>query len=1255
MNKNCYRIVFNKVRGMLMAVAETTVGQAKASGTTPRGPDRIGASMWATLRPATFYVLATFSLIAWNVPHAQAQVVADPTAPVHQRPTTLSAANGVPLVNLQTPSAAGVSRNSYKQFDVQQQGVILNNSRTNAQTQLGGWVQGNPYLAAGTARVILNEVNSTNPSLLRGYVEVAGSRAQVVIANPAGISCDGCGFINADRSTLTTGTPILSGGSLEGYRVQDGTIIISGAGLDDSRTDYSEVIARSVQVNGGIWANELKVTTGANQVDTAHAHATPITGTGAAPAFGIDVAQLGGMYAGKITLVGTESGVGVRNAGNIGATAGDVIVTAYGRLENTRQIASVGSTRIDVADDIRNNGAIHAQAGINLRTPGALDNSGGLIRAGGTLSIDADHLSNANTQSIDQGIEGQSAHISARGIDNRLGTMRADSALTVTSHGTLDNTQGLISSVQTAAIQDADLFDKTLAIINTNGTLIANQMLNVDTFSLTGDGDVLSAGDLSVKLTEDYTHTGRLQATGNASLATTGVLTNQSTLLAAAALDLKAASVNNQTGGEIVGGEVNLIVTAPNTLINRGLIDGRDTFIETATLNNVGTGRIYGDHIAIRATTVNNEAESGAAPVIAARDRLDIGAQTINNGEGALIFTVGDIAIGGGLDTDKHAIGQAAAVNNTSATIEALGDLTIDAAALNNKRSAFSTTRVLSTELPAGLELLAYDPALEFFWDIVETAPVNWRNHVRDLYINHIDSIAGIDMSPNYRNELVALVDAQPLAVYQDSINVWNLLINKINNDHSEWIDAMAARLSGQTFPLRSYDQRCRDDECDYITYVTQRRTDYKDMVTSMSPSATIRAGGSGSLVVGALTNQYSTIETGDDLVLVGNTLLNEGAELYLQSDILSTGYTRHWVRSPQSPFSSASSTSRLLETIPAVISAGGALTGSFTGRIDNVAIRENSAPSSTTGTTVAALNVSDIGQAATGANNTLFGINTANGNRPLIETDPRFAGYRSWLSSDYMLQQLSLDPAGIHQRLGDGFYEQQLIREQVGQLTGRRFLDGYANDEAQYRALLDTGLLYAQEWDLVPGIGLSAAQMAQLTSDMVWLVEQTITLADGSQKTVLAPQVYVRVKESDLLTSGALIEANDLQLNATGNALNSGTITGRSIVRISADTIDILGGSMRAGDLLEVNATSDLNIVSSTNEIKMTQVGTQNRVTLNQLNSIAGLYVTNTDGILVASAGRDINLGAALITNHATSGQTVLSAGRDLNLGAVA
>jgi filamentous hemagglutinin len=216
-------------------------------------------------------MLCTAGLAALLAHSASAQIVADPNAPGNQRPTILGTASGLPQVNIQTPSAAGVSRNTYSQFDVSAQGAILNNSRTNTSTQLGGYVQGNPWLATGSARVILNEVNSSSASQLKGFVEVAGQRAEVIIANPAGIAVSGGGFINASAVTLTTGTPVMNAGSLESYRVRGGSVSIDGAGLDTSSADYTNILARAAQVNAGIWAKDLKVATGANDISASSA------------------------------------------------------------------------------------------------------------------------------------------------------------------------------------------------------------------------------------------------------------------------------------------------------------------------------------------------------------------------------------------------------------------------------------------------------------------------------------------------------------------------------------------------------------------------------------------------------------------------------------------------------------------------------------------------------------------------------------------------------------------------------------------------------------------------------------------------------------------------------------------------------------------------------------------------------------------------------------------------------------------------
>jgi filamentous hemagglutinin len=273
---------------------------------------------------------------------------------------------------------------------------------------------------------------------------------------------------------------------------------------------------------------------------------------------------------------------------------------------------------------------------------------------------------------------------------------------------------------------------------------------------------------------------------------------------------------------------------------------------------------------------------------------------------------------------------------------------------------------------------------------------------------------------------------------------------------------------------------------------------------------------------------------------------------------------------------------------------------------------------------------------------------------------------------------------------LGDGFYEQRLIREQVAMLTGRRFLDGYSDDEQQYQQLMEDGALFAQAYELRPGIALSAEQMAQLTTDIVWLVEKTIMLADGQTIQALVPQVYVRVQDGDLSASGGLIAAdNSLELNISNDLNNFGTIAGRQIADISADNINNLGGRLR-GDDVTLTAARDINIIGGrvdagsrlaafagndifvesttrSQAVASSQVGSEptngigfkktfnkpqytvsSTNTRTNIDRVAGLYVSDSNGLLTASAGRDLILKAAGVDS---AGSAQLLAGNDVRL----
>lgn len=377
MNRHAHRIVFNHHRGQPMAVAETASSASKTAGARHEP---------ARSEPRGVFTLLAVSGVLAIAGGTQAQIVANSAAPGTQQATVLQSANGVPLVNIQTPNAAGVSMNRYSQFDVQAGGAILNNSRKETPTQLGGWVQGNPWLATGSANVIVNQVDSSKASLLNGYTEVAGQRAGVVVANPAGIAVNGGGFINASGVTLATGTPQFgAGGALAGYSVQGGQISVDGRGLDLSGTDYAQLLARAVDVNAGIWADNLRVVTGVNQVSADGQSVTAASGAtqGAAPSFAVDVGQLGGMYAGKIYLVGTEAGLGVNNAGAIAAGSGPLTLSVDGKLSNSGTLAANGAEQ-DVmlaVKGLTNSGTIASRHDVNLTDDGAESSNSGQINA----------------------------------------------------------------------------------------------------------------------------------------------------------------------------------------------------------------------------------------------------------------------------------------------------------------------------------------------------------------------------------------------------------------------------------------------------------------------------------------------------------------------------------------------------------------------------------------------------------------------------------------------------------------------------------------------------------------------------------------------------------------------------------------------------------------------------------------------------------------------------------------------------------
>ena len=1663
MNKRHYKVIFSRVLNQLVVVSELAKSQGKAqSENVSSEQEKTGLFSTAlSLNPIHFSLMLALGFVFLSPSvHAEDMAIrADKSAPGNQQPTVLQTGNGLPQVNIQTPSAGGVSRNQYSQFDVAEKGAVLNNARKAAQTQMAGWVQGNPNLARGEAKVILNEVNSANPSRLKGYVEVAGKKADVVIANPSDIQCDGCGVINAGRTTLTTGKAEVENDQLKGYRVKGGKVTVGQKGMDNSQSDYTDIIADKAEINGGVWSKKgIKVTTGKNNVDRTNDSVVYVGDKNTDKtdrtsdtqdenqSYSVDVSQLGGMYAEKIHLVDNGQGLGVRNAGHIGASAGDVKIDSQGRIVNEGVISATYQADLNAEKVIENKGKVETKQGnVALRSQTRVEQhgsivshqggsfvqakdkvtqtgetvakgdiqyqaknievkSGALVAAGVTVqdttqgeirSLDTQHAQGANlTLSAEKTISSKAKHLASgeinvraetvdlsdsqlsgdsialqsaqsalnlnkttlysegkttlsnpnlistenahlnaehfvvdsvqlnnhqgswiqrgaeafalnlqKGLDNTEGKIVAEGTLSVqtpliqnnqgviwsnqgvklnTNAGhiesqsgylfgknsldiststlnnqkgemlggqvllaaqqvnneegklivgnradlsinqfnnqrgivysqgelslkteNLHNQDGIISSVSRATLLandlnnlkgviqgESDLTIQTQNLNNTQGDISAktaaissaainnaqgvissqdltlsgtnlnnkggivqsvNATLNLTTMDNQSEGDkgslvsatnrlvlnvtnvnnkntkakqdtptqgiqtanlvinaehienqsggiyagksanitvnqsldnqqgeILSAGrvdivnpdltlvvnnalgkiesvigttlqaktladegsirtkgDLGIELNDSFTLNKAFGVGNNLTFKTKGDFVNNSNLVVGNSASVEGATIQNNANAEI--SSINTRIQA-NKLDNFGLIDGDTTVIKANDVNNIGTARIYGSHLAIQANNLNNlENSDGTAATIAARERLDLGVGNLVNRNHSLIMSLGDIYIGGKLNENNQATGYANSIDNGSATIEALGSGWIKTHHLLNQDLHLKLGKKVEKErideYSLGSDTHRYRGGRDGYFYINDGS----RSRHSYLKLNDGSRIAG----EGWKRWHYTRTTTTSTIEHQDPAKILiggelHLSGEDLHNKQSQILVGQKVLLDDKVFTqstndrLRSSKSKLENDDLigniditDQGEFVQEKHIrrkrkkyyhyhNYKDF-TDVHP-----------------TQDFSF---GLKLLTIGEPVEKTGTTVNGKSDFQGVSLEQ------KTPLKTDLNANRVDLA---------ALTSGLVKNKDNLGIKTH-------------LPDISLPQAS------LYKINPAASGQFLVETDPRFTQKSKWLSSDYMFKQLRNDPQNLLKRLGDGFYEQRLVNEQVNKLTGRRFLDGYLSDYDQYKALMDNGAQYAKRLNLIPGVALTSEQMKELTSDMVWMVKREVTLKDGSKAEVLVPQVYIVGRNTDIDSRGAVISANDVIINTQGDMKNSGVIAGRNLTHLSANNIENLGGKLQGRELYlfaknrldnlggELNATENLvghakniNIASTLSETA------DNRhfkhKTINRVGAI-NVGEKNNPGQLLLQATEDITFKGAQIN---VKGNADIQAGNTLNVGTV-
>lgn len=601
------------------------------------------------------------------------------------------AGNGVEVINIATPNGKGLSHNKYQQFNVDPEGLILNNSTAQlSQSQLGGILQNNPNLKGKAADVILNEVTGANRSQLEGYTEVFGQQANVILANPYGITCDGCGFINTPRVTLSTGTPELSNDQLTGFDVSKGSVTIEGLGLDATNQTYFDIISRTAEINASIHANDLSVITGNNKVSyQSHQVTEKSPKPTSKPALAIDSSSLGGMYAGRISLVATEDGVGV-NLGNLVSNVGDIVLTADGKV----QLASAQSAKnieITSSQDVALTNQQVAQEQLKISADRVALNQT-TVTAGDLVEL-----------TVNEGLSVQNSQLFS-GIKNN-NQVKANAELNIkTAQLTLQGSEivskgklsGHITSLEldsNSAVAASDIVLTDVEVIENNGEINVNSTLDVDAEQLTlvGSGTMtadsiqidvnsanldsqITANTLSVKAQSilDIGQEANLQSTGTTTLnaleiTQKGQLTSNGTItLDASTLTHEGEANANQIvvnaesleqRGQLVA-EQDISITASNANLS-GKAQAKQTLQVTGEKINVA-GKLEATQLDITSTSIVN---IHTPAQLSAISQLSVDTNDVSN--------KGSIHSGGGLTIGAHAFEQ-------QGILTSVGDLKID-------------------------------------------------------------------------------------------------------------------------------------------------------------------------------------------------------------------------------------------------------------------------------------------------------------------------------------------------------------------------------------------------------------------------------------------------------------------------------------------------------------------------------------------------------------------------------------------------
>ncbi|MEM7775302.1 MAG: DUF637 domain-containing protein [Pseudomonadota bacterium] len=1185
-----------------------------------------------------------------------AQIATDSTAASKNRPSVGVAGNGTPLINIVTPNRAGLSHNKYNQFNVGPNGAILNNSnRELTQSVIGGLIQGNSNLRySGPARVILNEITGANRSSLRGALEVHGSSADVIVANPNGITCNGCRFINTPRVTLSTGTPSFGAdGSLASLIVNGGSVEIGVNGADLSAVNAFDIVSRSISIGGPIAAgNDLNLIAGRNSYAYRTGLITPLGSDGKEPGVAIDSSLLGGMYAGRIRIVSTDRGSGVNMRGQMVANARGMTLSANGRLTlrkaNAKGRVTARSTnrRVVVEDTLFSDDAIVLEGvtGVELKDEALVAAKGDLHLKGQTVSLGRGALAASGVD--ENGVQGDSGSLSVTAETLRVGEGRLAgagvleiiAALIDLSRGTDDDTGSLTSRGAITLITDRIIADNSGVqalgaltirsagvLMLTDGVYRSGGELRVEASSIASSADLQSANTITISaISGSFANTGEIVSTLGTTASVATDLTNSGDILSDGTVALTAGGVatNSATGRVIanVGVAINasafitdgvtaaqgadLTVNVSGDLINAGqlvsfasafvnvdgAIDNSGTLQAADTLNVNGlTGAHAGDLInrstgvisagagTFQVASLSNDGTLVAHDTTLSLDVLSdvsntgsIGARShldISLAGDLTVAGAGRIETGGEMSLTGRNGSRFAALDVTTAdgAIIAGAGLAIAAAEITNAGQIAAVGGPLVVELDGDIDNtgVIYSGTSAYFY-----LDGDFTNRNGDVITEDDIVVAGLS---GFRAGHIKNISGNIEAVSGD------VILNATS----------VANIRDGQFSF-AVSEKKETTEADGERRITTTTTEY--VTGDPGAAGAIFAGGDIWIDADTVTNEYSGISADGNINIIANSVNNTGRYVIETTKIVRQrcdgrifGHCIDWDDKPNG----TSTETEVLENFLGTIIAGGTLTAVVTGDLENNVVRGDADPDGINplsnidppprpdfdndaglpgATSLPDLNANLDAQLGRPA---LFEVNLDPNAPYLVETRADFVDPSKFLGSDYYLGLIGYSPDGTSKRYGDAYAENRLVRDQLFELTGSRYLAGYQDAFTQMKALYDNAVDMHKALGLTFGNALSPAQMAALTKDIVWLEYQTVR---GQR--VLVPRLYLsKLTRENIAPNGARIAGDRTNISAD-RIHNSGLIGGWSGFDIATWTsVENVGGTLFSNGDVTIDA----------------------------------------------------------------------------------